>query len=111
VLKENIRSLITDVQNRITEDRGKFVRILKRGELGGEVDSLNDKLSFWGTRFRVNLFMLYNHLVILTVLQNNRLVDIQIEQNVVAGNVRKILDKTCGTRFDVYRLVKLTFGF
>ncbi|KAJ7346966.1 ankyrin repeat-containing domain protein [Mycena albidolilacea] len=78
--------LIREVQNRVTEtfdDRGELARVLKRGELGEEVDSLDDKLSFWGTRFR-----------------NNRLVDIQIEQNVVAGNVRKTLETMLDARLE-----------
>ncbi|KAF8199794.1 hypothetical protein K438DRAFT_2112069 [Mycena galopus ATCC 62051] len=73
-LKEYQR-LLTEVQNRVTEtfnDRGKLVRVIKRGELGGELDSLGEKLSFWGTRFR-----------------SNRLVDIQIKQNIIAEDVHE----------------------
>jgi hypothetical protein len=70
LLREDIPSLIREVKNRVTEtfdDRGELARVLKRGELGEEVDSLDDKLSFWGTRFRVNLSMLYTNLGTLTI--------------------------------------------
>ncbi|KAJ7815123.1 hypothetical protein B0H13DRAFT_2138833, partial [Mycena leptocephala] len=57
------------------DDRGGFIRIVKRGELGAGLDSLDRSLDSFGTRFR-----------------NNRLVDIQISLGTVAEHVSKTYD-------------------
>ncbi|KAJ7850773.1 hypothetical protein B0H14DRAFT_2581764 [Mycena olivaceomarginata] len=55
------------------DDRGLSLRVLQRGELGAEMERLDEKLIAFGTRFRTN-----------------RLVDIQIQQGGVAEAVEKI---------------------
>ncbi|KAJ7870237.1 hypothetical protein B0H13DRAFT_2280653 [Mycena leptocephala] len=61
------------------DDRGGFIRIVKRGELAAGLDSLDRRLDFFGTRFRR---------VFTIPLQNNRLVDIQIS----LGTLRSMLE-------------------
>ncbi|KAJ7071594.1 ankyrin repeat-containing domain protein [Mycena amicta] len=69
-----------------SDEHGRFIRILKREELGGELDSLDKKLDFFGTRFR-----------------SNRLVDIQIEQKQVGDNVASILDAARDSKLEEER--------
>ncbi|KAJ7692540.1 ankyrin repeat-containing domain protein [Mycena rosella] len=69
-----------------SDQRGGFSRIFKREELGDELDSLDKKLDFFGTRFR-----------------NNRLVDIQIEQSKVGNNVVTLLDAARDSKLEEER--------
>jgi hypothetical protein len=75
------------------DDRGGFIRIVKRGELGAGLDSLDRSLDSFGTRFRVNnlLSIIYQRFFTIP-LQNNRLVDIQISLGTVAEHVSKTYD-------------------
>jgi hypothetical protein len=47
------RRLLQNAQELLTVGHSKLVRVVKRGELGGELDSLDQKLDFFGARFRV----------------------------------------------------------
>jgi hypothetical protein len=75
-----------------SDQRGGFSRIFKREELGGELDSLDKKLDFFGSRFRVAIRRVQRLYVLTMPIQNNRLVDIQIEQSKVGNNVVTLLD-------------------
>ncbi|KAJ7256360.1 ankyrin repeat-containing domain protein [Mycena rebaudengoi] len=73
-LKE-YRRLLENAQRLLSVEHKKFVRILKRDELGTELDTLDKQIDLFGARFRTN-----------------RLVDLQFTQGKVAEDVTKVLD-------------------
>ncbi|KAJ7274627.1 ankyrin repeat-containing domain protein [Mycena rebaudengoi] len=73
-LKE-YRGLLENAQRLLSAEHKKFVRVLKRDELGAELDALDKQIDLFGARFRTN-----------------RLVDLQFTQDKVAEDVTKVLD-------------------
>ncbi|KAJ7274605.1 ankyrin repeat-containing domain protein [Mycena rebaudengoi] len=73
-LKE-YRGLLENAQRLLSVEHKKFVRVLKRDELGAELDALDKQIDLFGARFRTN-----------------RLVDLQFTQDKVAEDVTKVLD-------------------
>ncbi|KAJ7274616.1 ankyrin repeat-containing domain protein [Mycena rebaudengoi] len=73
-LKE-YRGLLENAQRLLSAEHKKFVRVLKRDELGAELDALDKQIDLFGARFRTN-----------------RLVNLQFTQDKVAEDVTKVLD-------------------
>ncbi|KAJ7274600.1 hypothetical protein C8J57DRAFT_1714452 [Mycena rebaudengoi] len=67
--------LLENAQRLLSVEHKKFVHVLKRDELGVELDTLDKQIDLFGARFRTN-----------------RLVDLQFTQDKVAEDVTQVLD-------------------